>query len=463
MNLLNIIRSGLWRGRLYVKGGVLDNQETLSDSQYLNTDALKELQETRLRRLIQHAARHTAFYPSRFRECGLVENGNVHLDEFQSLPLLDKEDLRSRTETLRSDDLGTRNWRYNTSGGSTGEPVQFIQDDTYTRWALAVKRLFNDWTGYRLGQPRIKLWGSERDLLVGNATLKTTVRRWVRNEYPLNAFQMGEAEMRRFVDRINEVQPIQILAYVESAFELAKFIKQEGLEVHSPQAVMTSAGTLHDHMRETIRETFQAPVFNRYGSREVGDIACGCEAHEGLHVSAPTHYVEILRPDGTPTEPGEVGEIVVTLLTNYAMPLIRYRIGDMGAWAESACVCGRSWPLLKEVTGRVTDVFIRSDGKRIDGRLFNTFLWEHDFVEKYQVIQDSVNSITVKISCNSKQTDAKTKYKKEIGQIRKNIKSVMGGGCRVVFQFQEDIRPTDSGKYRYTISRVNRERPGTAQ
>jgi phenylacetate-CoA ligase len=115
------------------------------------------------------------------------------------------------------------------------------------------------------------------------------------------------------------------------------------------------------------------------------------------------------------------------------------------------------------VTGRVTDVFIRSDGKRIDGRLFNTFLWEHDFVKKYQVIQDSVNSITVKILCNSKQTNAKTKYKKEIGKISENIKNVMGGGCRVEFQFQEDIRPTDSGKYRYTISRVNRERPGTAQ
>ncbi|WP_162891515.1 phenylacetate--CoA ligase family protein [Salinibacter ruber] len=329
------------------------------------------------------------------------------------------------------------------------------------QWSAAVKRLFNEWNGYRPGQPRIKLWGSERDLLVGNETLKTKVRRWVRNEHPLNAFQMGESDMRRFVDRINDVQPVQILAYVESAYELAQFIEEEGAEVHSPQAIMTSAGTLHDHMRETIHRVFRAPVFNRYGSREVGDIACECEAHEGLHVPAPTHYVEILRPDGTPTDPGEVGEIVVTLLTNYAMPLIRYRIGDMGAWAKSSCSCGRAWPLLKGVTGRVTDMFVHKNGSKVDGRVFNTFLWNLEFVEKYQVVQEKNGNIIVKIVPSRKTSDEKERHGEAIREIKDKIKKVMGKECKVYFQFQEEIPPTDSGKYRYTVSRVDRERVGT--
>jgi phenylacetate-CoA ligase len=224
---------------------------------------------------------------------------------------------------------------------------------------------------------------------------------------------------------------------------------------------MTSAGTLHDHMRETIRRVFRAPVYNRYGSREVGDIACECEAHEGLHVSAPTHYVEILRPDGTPTDPGEMGEIVVTLLTNYAMPLIRYRIGDMGAWAKSSCSCGRSWKLLKEVAGRVTDMFVRKDGSVIDGRLFNTFLWDIEFVKEYQVVQNKTESINIKIVLKEGIKKDEVKNTRAIKKVRKQVKNVMGERCEVSFQFQEEIPPTDSGKYRYTISRVDRERVGT--
>jgi phenylacetate-CoA ligase len=269
---------------------------------------------------------------------------------------------------------------------------------------------------------------------------------------------MGEAEMRTFVDRINEVQPVQILAYVESAYELAQFIEQEGVEVHSPRAIMTSAGTLHDHMREVIRRVFRAPVFNRYGSREVGDIACECEAHEGLHVSAPTHYVEILRSDGTPTDPGEVGEIVVTLLTNYAMPLIRYRIGDMGAWAESSCSCGRSWPLLAEVTGRVSDTFVTDDGKRIHGEFFTHLFYGEEWVQKFQVIQESVRQITIAVVPSGSTVHADRRLRDEMGAIRTDIHSVMGETCDVRFDVREEIPPTDSGKYRYTISKVDRER-----
>jgi len=461
MRLANKIKDRLWRGRLYLRGGVLENKRILSDSQYLDTIALADLQEERLRTVLQHAHEHTSLYPPRFRACGLVEEGGIHLERFRSLSPLDKETLRSQSEALRSDDLHERKWQYNTSGGSTGEPVQFIQDDTYKEWALATKRLFNEWTGYKPGQPRIKLWGSERDLLVGNETLKTKVRRWVRNEHPLNAFQMGEADMRRFVDRINEVQPVQILAYVESAYELAQFIEREELEVYSPQAVMTSAGTLHDHMRETIRRVFRAPVFNRYGSREVGDIACECEAHEGLHVSAPTHYVEILRPDGTPVDPGEVGEIVVTLLTNYAMPLIRYRIGDMGAWAASSCSCGRSWPLLSEVTGRVSDTFLTEDGKRIHGEFFTHLFYGEAWVQKFQVVQESVRQITIAVVPADRGGDPEQRYRTEMEAIREDIQSVMGKTCDVTFNFRREIAPTDSGKYRYTVSRVDRERAGT--
>lgn len=458
MAVMHALKHRLWDLRLMLRGTVRTRAEQLAAWERLGPDTLQALQRDHLRALLRHAGTHTPFYRDRLRDHRVLYNGTVRLDRFDRLPLLDKETLRTRSDALRSDDLADRDWRYNTSGGSTGEPVQFIQDDNYQQWHLAVKRRFNEWTGYRMGQPRIKIWGSERDLLVGEETLKTKMRRWVRNEHCLNAFRMGEARIRDFVDRVNEVEPVQILAYVESIYDLAQFIEDEGLEVHSPRAVMTSAGTLYDPMRETIRRVFRAPVFNRYGSREAGDIACECEAHEGLHVVAPTHYVEILRPDGTPAEPGEVGEIVVTLLTNYAMPLIRYRIGDMGAWAASDCSCGRPWPLLEQVTGRVSDAFVTRDGERVHGEFFTHLFYGEDWVQKFQVVQESVDRITIAVVPDDETGDPQERYQDEMAAIREDVQTVMGNGCEVAFEFRAEIPPTDSGKYRYTISRVERER-----
>ena len=456
MKTAHNIRNRLWNVRLSMRGSAPQKYRELSEWQGLSRDDLRSRQEAALRSLLRSAHQHVPYYREIISKHGLVDGGDIRLERFSSFPLLDKELLRDRFEELKSDDLNTRKWKYNTSGGSTGEPVRFIQDREQHSWALAVKQLFNYWSGYEIGMPRVRLWGSERDLLVGNETLKTKVGRWLRNEHYLNAFRMGEDRMRQFVRAINEVQPVQILAYVESLYELAQFIERNALSVHAPQAVMTSAGTLYPHMRETIKRVFRAPVFNRYGSREAGDLACECEAHEGLHVCAPTHYVEILRPDGSPTEPGEVGEIVVTLLTNRSMPLIRYRIGDMGAWAEGACSCGCSWPLLAKVTGRVSDTFVIRHGDAIHGEYFTHLFYHEDWVQKFQVVQESVDRIVIKTVPRENGVDCERQYQEEMQAITRDIRSAMGASCEVEFQFEDDIAPTDSGKYRYTISKVER-------
>lgn len=456
MSFLHTFKGALWNLRRAVQGDVHGKAERLEKWESLSADQLAALQEERLRALLRHAYEHTPFYRERFEKCGVVENGRIHLDRFREIPLLDKHDLRTRSEALQSDDLHERTWRYNTSGGSTGEPVQFIQDHEYWEWSAAIKQHFNKWTDYRAGQPRVRLWGSERDLMVGDETLKTKLSRWVRNERCLNAFRMGTSQMRQFVDTINEVEPVQIIAYVESIYDLAQFIERKELSVHFPTAILATAGTLYDHVRDTLQRVFRAPVFNRYGSREVGDVACECDAHEGLHVSAPTHYVEILRSDGTPAEPGEVGEIVITLLTNHTMPLVRYRIGDVGAWASSECSCGRFWPLLEEVTGRVSDIFVNAQGETVHGEFFTHLFYGESWVQKFQVVQTAVDHVDVAVVPSDQSAAHHRRYEQQVERIRTDIQSAMGAECEVEFHFQEEIPPTDSGKYRYTVSHVDR-------
>jgi phenylacetate-CoA ligase len=333
--------------------------------------------------------------------------------------------------------------------------VRFVQDQDFEDWSFAFKMLGDSWSGHDSLRPKVVLWGSERDLFQGGESLRVRLGRWLQDAIWLNAFRMTPEQMKQYVECINRTRPSQILAYVESIYELARFVESEGLKVFSPSAVMTAAGTLHAPMREVIERVFHAPVFNHYGSREAGGIASECDKHEGLHVSAMTHYVEILRPDGRPSAPGEVGEVVLTSLTNYAMPLIRYRIGDMAAWSERPCSCGRSWPLLKTVSGRVTDTFVRTDGTLVHGEYFTHLFYFRDWVKKFQVVQEQHDLIQVSIVPFDQNESIFDMHKDDVHEIEEKICIAMGQSCQINWNLLSDIPPTASGKYRYTISKIS--------
>lgn len=449
------VKSPVWKAILSQRGAILRTVNEVSRWQWLEGEKMAALQQERLARLLGHAYHHVPYYHGVFLASGVIHNDRtVNLKNLSRIPLLDKALIRNRYEELKSDDLSKRKWCENTSGGSTGEPVRFIQDNGYHDSCLAIKILDDLWSGYSSGERKIILWGSERDLFVGKETLKKRAGRWLRNELWLNAFRITPEHMHEYVGCINDYKPVQILAYTESIYELSRFIEREGLSVYSPKSIMASAGVLQPHMRETIERVFRAPVFNRYGSREVGDIACECDHHQGLHISPFTHHVEILGQDGSPAGPGELGEIVVTLLTNYAMPLIRYRIGDMGVWSGNACTCGRQWPLLRQVTGRISDTFTTKTGTRIHGEYFTHLFYFQDWVNKFQIIQEERDFIRVLVVPHKEVKPSPELHAREIRKITDGIHLVMGQDCRVHFKFVDDIDPTASGKYRYTVSKV---------
>lgn len=443
-----------WKTRLALQGGVLGKYHQLLLLQWLDRYQAEALQMSLLAWLLDHAIHHVPYYRRVLGGRGVLRSdGSIAAEGFSRIPLLDKKIIRTHFHELRSDDLDKRDWYENTSGGSTGEPVRFIQDRHYREMSVAVKILYDLWSGYAIGDRKVLLWGSERDLLRGKEDPKVQAGRWLRNEVALNAYRMTPSQMREYVETINSSAPVQILAYSGSIYELARFIEREGLKVHMPKSIISTATVLEPHMRETIERVFHAPVFDRYGSREVGDIACECNQHRGLHISVPTHYVEALRPDGSPADPGETGEIVVTSLTNYAMPLIRYRIGDMGALSASGCACGRDWPLLKNLAGRVTDIFLTKEGTRIYGGMFTRFLYYQDWIRKFQVTQESFDHIRIRIVPRSA-GDNRTSHSDELQKITGKICTVMGADCTVEYDFVDDITPTPSGKHRYTVSKV---------
>jgi len=455
--MLNL-KAYAWKKRIALQGDTLHYMQELTQKQWLNQHELRQLQAEKLIKLLQHAHDHVPYYRKTLQQSGIVGlGGKVSLERFEHIPFLEREHFQPYFDELKSDDLPQRKWYENWSGGSTGQPIRLLQDQVYFNWNQALKMMFDQWSGRDLVERQIMLWASERDLMVGHETWRTCMGRWMRNERWLNTRNMSAARMEAYIAEINRFQPVQLLAFVESLYELARFAEERRLLVHSPTSIMTTASMLYPHMRDTIERVFQSPVFNRYGSRETGAIACECEVHRGLHVSMLTHYVEVIRADGLPAHPGERGDLVITCLHNYAMPLIRYRIGDIAKWAEQPCSCGRWLPLLGEITGRRNDMFVKTNGELVDGRLFVILLGTQPFIKKFQVVQEESDRLSIAIVLHQEVPDPQSKYWEHLDLIRTKCHYLMGDDCQIAITFVNEIPATASGKYRYTISKVKQD------
>jgi phenylacetate-CoA ligase len=144
---------------------------------------------------------------------------------------------------------------------------------------------------------------------------------------------------------------------------------------------------LRADVRDQLERLLGLPVVNRYGSREFGNIAQQCHHAGGLHVFSDRFVVEVLDAAGTPCEPGDEGELIITDLDLRAMPLVRYRIGDRAIQGQEVCPCGRGYPVLAGIVGRSLDVVVALDGGAIAPYFFTHLSRSVDGVRNFRVIQ----------------------------------------------------------------------------
>lgn len=399
--------------------------------------------------LFLHAYEHNKYYHQIFNHIGLIHDGEVDPSRIPDIPVLTKDIIRKNQQKLISDDYLTRKWFYNSSGGSTGEPVRLMQDDIYLRWRNATNYYY-----YKnilgIDEPAVKkvlLWGSERDIFKGSVGFKAKVQNWISNTVLLNTLRMTEQDIERYINTINSIKPEIVRGYAASLYELCRYAEKKKLPIYTPKIIISTAESLSDGMRETIQSSFGTKVYNFYGSREVSNLAGECK--EGLmHPFMFWNYQEILDSQNQPVKMGEEGKIVVTNLFNYSMPLIRYEIGDMAILGPEECSCGNILPTVEKITGRVTDNFALKNGTTIHGGYFRRLFFTEDWVEKFQIIQEDYDKIRLVIVARG-EVSGNCKL-----DINAKIRLVMGQDCKIKWDFVDDIPKTPSGKYMYTKSLV---------
>lgn len=442
------IRKWLYFTLLRVRGeriGTHYDRYIREDRNGISTDTTRK----QLIQMLEHCQKNVPYYREIINRLGnnFYEDPEEYLKNF---PILTKDLIRQHFDELKSADLPRRKWYFTASGGSTGEPIRLIQDYEFAARAGAITLFFSRLIGRETGECEVYLWGSERDIIQGHEKWQARLAHRITNSIFVNAFQMTPEKMRAAIALINERKPKLIIGYVEAIIGLAQFAVRERIPVVAQKAIITSAQTLFPYMRERIEKVFQCKVFNRYGTREVGIVACERPGYEGLWIPPWGNYIEILDCKGNRVPDGTEGAIMVTSLSNYAMPLLRYRIEDYGILSPTRYQGGKYiGQVLEAVTGRTYAIFKARNGVLVAPGIFVGLVWDKDWIQKFQIIQKGYSHILFRIV--SKESEH---HQGELDEIIANSKKVLGDDCRVDFEFVDDIAASGSGKLHFILSEV---------
>jgi len=420
---------------LYLTGSKIPkNLKEIKRINKLSNKKLMQYQDEKLKKILLHAHDNVLYYTKILEKSKVVVNGRVNLDNFDKIPILTKEIIRNNFDDLHTKKLG-KGWKYNTSGGSTGEPIKLIQDDQYLDWEIANKIWYKIQAGQEIGEKELRFWGSERDLLEGKESLKIRLRNWLYNRKEFNTFKMSEKEMFQYVEKWNEYKPHWVESYVQSIYEFARFIEKNKLNVYSPDnGILTSAGTLYPEMKRTIERVFKCKVYNRYGSREVGDMACG---KDKLKLSLWNHKIEVIKDN-----------LIVSLLINFTMPLIRYEIGDIGGMSKNLMY-------LTKIEGRKNNIIRLKDGRKIDSAAITSALYfdlDGNLLQsfsKYQFVQKKIDEFELNVIINDR-----ILWKKEKKIIRDILIKILGRNIKLNLKEVKEIPASANGKYEYIRSEI---------
>jgi phenylacetate-CoA ligase len=442
--LIRTVISPAWA--VWERSPYLRHYQSLCRSQFDDAAVIRERQWVTIRALLEHAYATVPFYRERFRQLGLQPSDLRNLDDYRRMPLLTKSDLRSEGTALLSDRYPRSSLTCKKTSGSTGVSVAVYVDDDSLQWKRAFTMRSDEWSGWRFGESRAMVWGNPEHV-------KRGWRGWLRNTFLeratyLDTLKMDEAALERFARQLCQQQPSLIFGHAHSVYLLAEYLRSTGRHGVRPRGILTTAMVLHDWQRRVIEEVLSCPVTNRYGCEEVSLIACECQRHAGLHVNAEGVYVELLR-DGEPVPPGEPGSVVVTDLTNRAMPMLRYHVGDVAVWSARSCPCGRGLPLLERLEGREADYVLTPAGELISGiSLTENFALHVPGVAQLQIIQETLQRFRFRIV---RSPGFGLSSLRRIGEL---VHERFGPDVGFEIEHVERIPQEPSGKYRFCISRV---------
>jgi phenylacetate-CoA ligase len=401
--------------------------------------AVQRMQDARLRAIVRHAWENSRFYRDKFDATGLKPDDIRTTADLVHLPPTTKAELQAvPLEDVRARGFTERNTVREATSGSSGRTLQIDHSPAaYDRYfAFAFRHLWD--IGYR---PWHRVSYTAYDPLVSLPWERVGLG--TRQQVDLR-----QRDPRSYVEALMRIRPDVITAYPSILRLVIRSATASELERIRPRAIHLHSELLTEGIRAEISQAFGCDCFDDYSTFEFHHVAYECRQHS-YHIAADNVVVEFVHK-GQPVAPGQQGEILLTGLTNRAMPLLRYAIGDVGAAGTQGCACGRGFPTMQLLQGRVDDFIVLPSGRYFSPRMVNPAFENLPGVLEHVLVQEAPGRIVAHLNVRADYRSTTPEL------VERALRELFGEPVRVDVRLTTDLERGRTGKLRCIVSHVGR-------
>lgn len=425
----------------------------------LSREKQLEVQETKVRRILQHAYQTVPYYRRLFDDA-VFRASDWKPGRPIPIPALTRDLLRVNGDNLRSRAFPPTMLRGATTGGTTSAPVAIWRDLEGLRNKVALQIHLNRQSGFDEGEKVLIIWGAEQDFALNPSWKWKLYEQVLMRRYYAGAAQLSDEILCRFSEKLNRHRPGIVYGYAGIIGHFADYLRALGKSFHRPRRIIVTAEPITMRDRERIEETFECPVTEHYGSRDIGMVASQCDEGKRLHFHPAACYLELVY-SGQTTD-GPMYQLYATDLLNSGMPMIRYDTADCVLLENSPCPCGSWYPSVKAILGRTVDNFPLPDGSIVTGISITSAMGRirEGFrqVQQLQLIQKSLNHLHIRYVA---QGDLDV-IQRELARFRMEVQKMFQIEMRWTAERVPELLRERSGKMRFCISEVSAPKPQMA-
>jgi phenylacetate-CoA ligase len=436
---------------------LLSIQAQLMLSERADPAAIRTLQFRQIGALVKHIFAHIPAQAKRLSQAGILPGIDIDPEKWAALRPLTRMDVQNLGSKLHAATLPKGHGRVSTAhtSGSSGRPVEFIKSE--------LDYLF--WQAFQL---RGHLW-HQRDFAGSFAVILRNDRRTTLDEtahvetldnwgppvgliYPTGPVHLIDyrATIEAHVTSLCELAP-DYLATLPSILQgILEHVSALGITLPPMKEVILAGEAVSKELRRLTADILGAKLTETYSAAEIGGIALECPQSQLLHVQSERVLLEVIREDGSPCEPGETGRVILTQLQNFAMPLLRYEIGDLATVATAPCVCGRTLPTLSDIPGRARDLMVLPSGHRRPPYYGHKAIALIHAIVQHQVVQIAADRVEIRLVLRQALTPL------EESQIISAAEQAIGNGVKVLLREVKAIERGQGGKYAEFYSLVDK-------
>lgn len=397
-----------------------------SDNKYISDYKKKAWKE-----LKQHACSTTKFYEK------------YKSSDFDEFPVITKNDLKSNLDSFMSNVYEKENLFQMSTSGSTGTPFVCYQDERKKRRVNAEIIYYSEKAGYKLGRNLSYI----RTVVKQNR--KSNLRQFLQNQTLIHCEKLNDEGIEKILEQLEKMSkkgPVTLLAYASTYTAIKDYAERNKcrkFDNWNIRGIISGSEMLYDETREAMKKLFGTKVVSRYSNEENGVLGQDEGRNNIFTINEADYLIEIVDENDNLLPEGQLGRIIVTDLYNYAMPMIRYDTGDMGA-VNILYVNGRKKKVISNFSGRRVDVIFDVDGNPLSPHIITNQMWSFTDIKQFQFIQKNKEEYLIKLN-----SDISSQRKNELIGL---MKEILGQAAEVSIEDVKEIPVLASGKRRYIVN-----------